>query len=141
MTEASIPPLESIEFLIDATPVAKGRPRLGKYGAYTPDKTRLAEKKIKSLSLKYAPKLIPNDPVRLTIIFWLDKPKSSKRRHPVVKPDIDNFCKLLCDSFNGLFWKDDSQIIHLDAKKAYNNGLFNAGIYIRIDYLDPALSV
>lgn len=35
------------------------------------------------------------------------------------KPDIDNLVKFVCDSLNGVYWHDDSQIYHIYAHKRY----------------------
>lgn len=40
---------------------------------------------------------------------------------PVVKPDIDNYVKAILDALNGVAFKDDSQIIALNAKKLYSD--------------------
>jgi len=65
----------------------------------------------------------------------LNKPKTSKNSHPVVKPDIDNFFKLLCDACNGVIWKDDSQICLAVVGKKYYPAPFE-GISLSVDDLD-----
>ena len=37
------------------------------------------------------------------------------------KPDIDNLLKFVMDAMNGVFYKDDSQIVDVDIKKQYSN--------------------
>ena len=36
-------------------------------------------------------------------------------------PDADNLAKFVCDSLNGVFWRDDSIVCELTVTKAYNN--------------------
>ena len=36
------------------------------------------------------------------------------------KPDSDNIAKIICDSLNGLAYKDDSQIAVLNVEKYYD---------------------
>ena len=36
------------------------------------------------------------------------------------KPDSDNIAKAICDSLNGVAWKDDSQISDLIVHKYYD---------------------
>jgi Holliday junction resolvase RusA-like endonuclease len=38
---------------------------------------------------------------------------------PCKKPDIDNYIKLLFDGMNGIIYKDDCQIVALEATKVY----------------------
>lgn len=35
------------------------------------------------------------------------------------RPDLDNLCKAVWDSFNGIVWADDSQVVVLTAAKWY----------------------
>jgi len=37
------------------------------------------------------------------------------------KPDLDNMVKLVKDALTGVFWRDDSQIDALDARKCYGD--------------------
>ena len=38
---------------------------------------------------------------------------------PRVKPDWDNFGKLICDALNSIAWKDDAQIVDGTVRKFY----------------------
>ncbi|HEV8596795.1 MAG TPA: RusA family crossover junction endodeoxyribonuclease [Candidatus Dormibacteraeota bacterium] len=56
--------------------------------------------------------------------FWVPKPASLPKREaatamPIKRPDLDNLLHKLCDSFNGVFWHDDSQITDTLARKRY----------------------
>ncbi len=104
----------------DVNPVAKGRPRFTRRGfAYTPGKTKIAEKELKTLiALEDPPHY--EGPVALNIIFNLRRPKSAKdRKYPTCRPDLDNFIKLFLDAANGLVFSDDSQIVQIYAIKQY----------------------
>ena len=39
---------------------------------------------------------------------------------PLVKPDLDNIAKGICDALNGIAWKDDKQITDLYVGKRYD---------------------
>ena len=39
---------------------------------------------------------------------------------PVVKPDLDNVAKLICDALNGLAWHDDNAIVDMQVRKFYS---------------------
>jgi Holliday junction resolvase RusA-like endonuclease len=60
-------------------------------------------------------------PVRLSVTFWHDRPKScpKKRLYPVVKPDFDNEVKLVIDAMNKYVFKDDAQIVTAQIRKRY----------------------
>lgn len=65
-------------------------------------------------------------PLFVEMYFFLPRPKGLMRRKdpegPVpcpAKPDIDNRVKSVMDALNGLLWRDDSQIWHIDASKWY----------------------
>lgn len=40
---------------------------------------------------------------------------------PAIKPDIDNYVKAILDALNGVAFRDDKQIISLNAKKLYSD--------------------
>lgn len=117
--------MKTIQFEIKGVPVAKGRPRFTKRGfAYTPAKTKAAEKSIKEQALKYAPETPLNGALRLEMVFFMPYPKNTPKKRlidgfwHIKKPDIDNLVKIV-DAFNNMFWEDDSQICELGALKQY----------------------
>jgi len=117
-----------VDCILELDPVAKQRPRvftdaLGKTRAFTPDKTRNAESKIKIMVKKW---MIENQqqptdaPVfmRLGFFFHTDDEKKLKSRH-TSHPDLDNLVKTVCDALNNIAYLDDKQIVHLTAQKEY----------------------
>jgi len=58
-------------------------------------------------------------PLRVTIELTFTRPKSSKRSHHTVRPDLSNCVKAVEDSLNGIAWADDSQIVEEISRKAY----------------------
>lgn len=36
------------------------------------------------------------------------------------RPDIDNYIKFVMDCLNGIIYKDDSQVVHVEATKIYS---------------------
>tara|TARA_R110002124_G_scaffold71814_1_gene192137 strand:- start:480 stop:878 length:399 start_codon:yes stop_codon:yes gene_type:complete len=117
-------------FLIVPTePVGKARPRFGRGKTYTPAKTVKAETFIQLCATqKGVPKLLENS-LRMIITFSMGIPKSwsAKKKaeaklgniRPTSKPDIDNLIKLVGDALNGIAYKDDSQIVEIQAVKKY----------------------
>lgn len=111
-------------------PYGKGRPRRGANGRiYTPEKTKEAEYQAKH-HMRAQWKLEPLEgALYVGITFYFKRPKSVKRKYPIVKPDRDNAEKLICDAGNGILWRDDCQIIDGPIRKRYSH----AESYIEID--------
>ena len=113
---------------IPLEPVAKGRPRLSRGHAYTPEKTRVYEEAV-GLIASRAFKSPLTSPIAVDISFYLPAPKSwseAKKRmavtgeiRPVSRPDIDNLGKAICDACNGIVWTDDSLIVDMHLQEFY----------------------
>lgn len=111
---------ETIEIRLEIEPVPKGRPRISRSGhAFTPAKTRAAEKEIQAILRSRYPGKPLDGPLSVDVQFFLTKPKSVKRESPHVKPDLDNLAKLVLDSANDILWADDAQICVLNLEKSY----------------------
>ena len=68
---------------------------------------------------------IPSEPIEVACLlgvkFYRNPPKSTRKRdlyfipnelyRPVVKPDLDNYIKLVKDAANEVIWKDDNLVI------------------------------
>lgn len=72
-------------------------------------------------------------PVRVELTFIFVRPKTSKRSYPSVKPDIDKLCRTVLDAATGHLFKDDSQVVVLNARKDYGN---KAGVLVRCYEID-----
>ena len=104
-----------MKLVVMGEPVAAGRPRFSSRGgfakAYDPKKSRDYKKMIKkvyrsiqkSVSIKEYARRLSND-VR-----------------PIVKPDTDNYIKIILDGLNGLVWLDDNQVTDVAAHKYYSD--------------------
>ena len=123
---------KSIHLLIPGNPVPQGRPRAcirGKHASVYEDAKSKDWKKTIAVhavtQLKYIDgyELI-DTAIKLRVEFRLLRPKSvsvKKRPDPITRPDLDNLIKAVKDALTGVLWRDDSQIIELEAKKVYNN--------------------
>ena len=109
-------------------PVPKGRPKTrfahGKVWTFTPRATEEAQKAIVA-QLPFGDIAFPqHKAIKVILTFyrkrsrWL-KPKS-KFPMPSVKPDIDNYAKLVIDAMNGKVFYDDGQITTLIVKKRWS---------------------
>ena len=65
------------------------------------------------------------DPIEITMRFRVKRPKSVKREHPTVAPDLDKYIRGVLDGLTGTAYNDDSQVIKIVASKEYadNPGL------------------
>lgn len=67
----------------------------------------------------HAPPKLLKGPLTCLLTFYLPKPKSTKRDKPTVRPDVDNLAKGLLDKWNGILWRDDSEVTELLLRKRY----------------------
>lgn len=110
----------TLEFDIDPAP--KLRPRFTKAGfAYTPAKTRAFEKSLQTLARFKFRQVAMDGPLSVLIDFHIKRPRSVKRPHHTVKPDLDNLQKAVLDSLNKIVWIDDAQIVDLIGRKFYSD--------------------
>ena len=105
--------MTKLEFTIPIKPVAWQRVKRGRYGqSYVPEKTKTFERSVGFYAAKAAQGFkFPNTPLILTAKFILERPKSSKLIHPIVRPDLDHYLKALKDGLNGVLFEDDSQVV------------------------------
>lgn len=135
-----------ISFIVPGTPIAKGRPKFAKRGAfvkvYTPEKTANYE----TLVGWYARSAKPDDidlltgPLKVEIHASIEIPSSwSKTKrvmalngdlNPTTKPDLDNLAKGVLDAMNGIIYVDDKQVVSLECTKRYST---YAGVWVIIE--------
>ncbi len=124
-----------IEFTVEGSPIALKRHRHTHKGfTYDPSKSDKAN------FLKKVQILAPEDPlygaVSVSVEVYLVRPKAhfgtgrnskilkdNAPKYPIItskeNADIDNYIKFVFDAFNGVFYKDDGQIVHLESVKEY----------------------
>lgn len=127
--------MKTIRFSIYGEPTAKGRPRFSFRGnfarAYTPVKTAQAENNLRAQAMPHRPAQPLETPLFVGIRVFRSIPKSMAKKRielaekgylrPVTKPDVDNYQKLVYDALNGIFWRDDSQIVESKTAKFYSS--------------------
>lgn len=132
--------MTAVEFYIHGNPVPQDRPRHAtrkKKGGGTfiatfdTNRSKEWKKTIADHAKKIGVQPFPAGlPLALTVQFYLDRPKTVKRRHPTAKPDLDNLTKAVQDALNGIAYMDDSQICIVHAAKHYGAG--QPGVWVGI---------
>ena len=115
------------QFEVLGEPIGKARPRVTRWGAYTPQKTTDYENLIRSAYKgEYHTGYLQVD-----VVAYFKVPKSVSRKKrlqmldreikPAKKPDIDNVLKIVLDSLNKVAYKDDAQVISASIAKYYSD--------------------
>ena len=120
----------SNKVIVEGTIVAKARPRVCRYGTYTPKKTKDYEQLIRNNYMAQDGTFFEKGiPVQISIKAYKKPPKSTTKKNLklieqglflwVNKPDIDNICKSVLDALNGIAYADDGQVVKIRASKEY----------------------
>lgn len=124
----------TIKFIVSGKPQGKARPRFRKIGnyvsTYNPKQTTEYEKLVKLSAIEQCKGKFDKEYaglVKMSIKAYFKPNKSiSKKQYNLLigteylkKPDSDNIAKIICDSLNGIAYKDDSQVAHLEIEKYY----------------------
>ena len=107
------------KIVLPVEPVPASRPRVSKWGTYYGKRYTQFRKDAKAA----LDELSLGDPLTgllsVHLEFYCKRPKTTKRDRP--RGDVDNYCKGILDSCNGVVFEDDDQIIKLSAKKFYED--------------------
>lgn len=138
-------------FTVPGEPKGKARPRITRYGNYTPQKTKDYEALVAQAYLAVASdkdkRAIWDDDLCINIVARFGVPKSAskavkkaiydKQVIPTKKPDIDNIAKIIMDGLNGTAYKDDKQICELRVTKEYVVEGMQPHVVVFIGTLEP----
>jgi Holliday junction resolvase RusA-like endonuclease len=106
---------------LDGEPVSKGRPRLGRGRTYTPTATVQAEDAIR-WQLQQA-HVRPDDDHTLAVRLRFHSTTGRGR-------DLDNLVKLVLDAANTFVWRDDVQVVELDAAVQRRSSIGNTHLLV-----------
>jgi Holliday junction resolvase RusA-like endonuclease len=125
------------KFTVHGEPQGKGRPRFSTVAGHvktrTPDQTVVYENLIQMEYRSQCGSLrFPEDAmldVRVMAYYSIPKSASKKKRaamlaheiRPTKKPDFDNIGKVVCDSLNGVAYRDDAQIVDAMVRKFFSD--------------------
>lgn len=120
-----------IKFTIKGKPKQQHRHRPSARGGFYDPSSK--DKKNTMLQIaKFQPKIALVGDIMLKLIFTIPYPKKYYRtgkfkhllkdnvpEYVVTRPDLDNYCKYIMDVLQPNFYKDDSQVVKLQAEKVY----------------------
>lgn len=100
----------------------KRRPRFGNGRTYSPKANEREEAEVRKAFKAANPGFEPlTGAVGVSIEVMRKLPKGRPKRvlsePDTMKPDADNIAKAVLDALNGAAWLDDSQVVHLKARK------------------------
>lgn len=72
-------------------------------------------------------------PVKITISFYMPRPKTVKRAYPSVAPDLDKLIRAVLDGLTGVAYADDGQVVQIHAQKLYGASV---GAEIKLETLE-----
>ena len=128
-----------ISFIIPGAPKGKARPRVTRYGTYTPQSTREYEALVRKCWQESGAEPFPADTAlycTVSAYFAIPESYSKKRKKALAftphtkKPDCDNIAKAVLDALNGLAFHDDSAIAKLTVEKIYTDANPYVGVVI-----------
>lgn len=108
---AGVTPTKVVRFTVFGEPRSKQRPRVTRYGAYTPKETLVAEEKIRQVW-----RSLDTEPFPHHVLVSIDFFNGNKRRR-----DLDNMAKLVLDALNKEAYVDDNQIVALELRKFFSS--------------------
>ena len=110
------------------TPVPAARPRVTRWSTFYPKKyTQFKEDMEMAVNdIQFVP--LENN-IYAKLDFFIQIPKSWSKKKKASKEgkfcdnnaDIDNYCKAILDSLNGVYYEDDRQIVMLRARMYWSN--------------------
>lgn len=128
--------MNSVTFTVPGTPIAKGRAKFARRGAfvtaYTPEHTAKYENLVKLAAAAAMAGTAPfTRPLSLLLQVYMPIPASwSKKRRDLAergiigatnKPDLSNILKALEDGMNGIVFTDDKLIVSGTFSKQYSS--------------------
>jgi len=104
-------------------PVPASRPRVTRWSTYFP-KRYTEFKKTMEVATGNTPFIPFENSIYAQFDFFVGMPKSWSKKKKNLKigtycdnnSDIDNYCKAIMDSLNGVYYKDDKQIVMIKAR-------------------------
>jgi len=89
---------------------------------------------------EHAPPAPMEGPIAFKAVFYLPKPATAGKKivAPLRRPDLHSLMHKLEDHFNGVFYKDDSQIVDVLAYKRFAGPGGQTGVEITVEQIMPS---
>ncbi|KQQ22566.1 hypothetical protein ASF48_05115 [Rathayibacter sp. Leaf299] len=121
---------------VDGKPIPQGSKRVYKNRAVDDNAKTLKpwRRTVKAAGVAAMDGAPPLDgPLQVSIKFRFERPKTVRRAHPTVIPDLDKLVRSVFDALTDAeVWADDSRVVDVHATKAYAptpGALIRVGIY------------
>lgn len=125
---------KSVIFTVPGEPQGKARPRVTKFGTYTPQKTKdyellVAQAFLQAAHDKNLKHWMDGEPLAVKIVARFGIPKKTtkamrkaiydKQVFVTKQPDVDNIAKAILDGLNEIAFPDDKYVCELTVSKEY----------------------
>lgn len=128
-----------VEFFAEGIPVGQGSGRCiprsngaGCYYQHTGGERLFSWREIVSIRAKQHFEELLSGPVAVRINFYIARPKTVKREHPSVPPDLDKLARAVLDGLDGIAYADDAQVTQLVVRKRYADSPTDTGAWISV---------
>lgn len=108
------------ELKFHITPKAYCRPRFAKGRTYNLKAYTDYKLALEFMAMNQFKGELLDGPLHVDYIFNVKRPKKSTHPYPS-RSDLDNYIKAVNDALNETVWKDDSQIVSMNACKAWDS--------------------
>ena len=112
-----------VVFDVAGTPVPQGSMRSPKAGVVihnSGEKLKSWRDSIGTLASVHFKGAPHTGPVSVALTFGLKPPQKHEVR-PIKKPDLDKLVRAVLDALTSIAYKDDSQVVHIEAEKHYDD--------------------
>ena len=101
-------------FDVPGAPVGKGRPRVTRGGAYTPERTRQYERRVALVATTHLLKRLDwRMDARYALVVEARHARTRKGEPSKKAPDIDNVIKAVADALEGIAYENDRQVVEV----------------------------
>lgn len=116
-----------MKVIFDIAPVVASRPRVTRWSTFFPKKYTQFKEDMTELTKDIT--FVPTDKlIYAQITFYVAIPKSWSKKKKAAKDgkfcdnnaDIDNYCKAILDSLEGVYFENDKQVAMIRAMKYYS---------------------
>lgn len=109
-----------IEFRVDGLPVPQGSMKVIHGRVIHSQGSALAQWRASiALAARKAGARPTREPITMTLTFIMPRPKTVKRNHPSVAPDLDKLIRGALDALTAIAYVDDGQVVEIYSKKIY----------------------